>query len=81
MKFLYANRIAPDGTPRYAASLLGLYGLLMSPKKDARLIGVKTLHFPSCLYSLETFLVIIFIQKDKEFFSYNEWHQNLLEQF
>ena len=38
MKFLCANRIAPDGTPRSAASHLGLYCLPMSNKRDARLI-------------------------------------------
>ena len=38
MKFLLANRIAPDGTPRSAASHLGLYCLPMSHEKDARLI-------------------------------------------
>ena len=37
MKFLFANRIAPDGTPRFAASHLGLCCLPMSHKKDARL--------------------------------------------
>ena len=36
-----ANRIAPDGTPRLAASDLGLFCLPMSHKKDARLIWVK----------------------------------------
>ena len=35
MKFLYANRIAPDETPHFAASHLVLYCLSMS--KDARL--------------------------------------------
>ena len=35
------NRIAPDGTPRFAASHLGLFCLLMSHKKDARLIWVN----------------------------------------
>ena len=34
MKFLCANRIAPDGTPRSAASHLGLFYL---HKRDARL--------------------------------------------
>ena len=34
---LCANRIAPDGTPRSAASHLGLCCLPMSHKKDARL--------------------------------------------
>ena len=37
MKFLQANRIAPDGTPRFAASHMGLICLPMS-----RLIWVKT---------------------------------------
>ena len=41
MKFLKANRIAPDGTPRFAASLLGLFCLPMSHKKDASLIWVN----------------------------------------
>ena len=36
MKFLCANRIAPDGTPRSAASHLGLCCLPMCHKKDAR---------------------------------------------
>ena len=35
--FLYENRIAPDGTPRSAASHLGLFCLPMSHKRDARL--------------------------------------------
>ena len=42
MKFLCANRIAPDGTPRSAASHLGLFCLLMSHKRRARLNRVKT---------------------------------------
>ena len=37
MKFLCANRIAPDVTPRSAVSHLGLCCLPMSHKKDARL--------------------------------------------
>ena len=41
MKIMSANRIAPDGTPRFAASHLGLFCLPMSHKKDARLIWVK----------------------------------------
>ena len=41
MKIMPANRIAPDGTPRFAASHLGLFCLPMSHKKDARLIWVK----------------------------------------
>ena len=38
LKILSANRIAPDGTPRFAASHLGLFCLPMSHKKDATLI-------------------------------------------
>ena len=38
LKFLSANRIAPNGTSCFAASHLGLFCLLMSHKKDARLI-------------------------------------------
>ena len=38
MKFLCANRVAPDGTSRSAASHLGLICLPMSHKKDTRLI-------------------------------------------
>ena len=37
MKNMSANRIAPDGTPRFH---LGLFCLPMSHKKDARLIWV-----------------------------------------
>ena len=37
MKILNANRIAPDGTPRFAASHLGLFCLPMSHKWDDRL--------------------------------------------
>ena len=40
-KIMLANRIAPDGTPRFAGSHLGLFCLLLSHKKDARLIWVK----------------------------------------
>ena len=42
-----ANRIAPDGTPHFAVSHLGLFCLPMSNKKDARLIWAKvTMDFP-----------------------------------
>ena len=41
MKIVSANRIAPDGTPRFAASHLGLFCLPMSHKKDARLIWLN----------------------------------------
>ena len=36
-----ANRIAPDGTPHFAASHLRLFCLPMSHKKEARLIWVN----------------------------------------
>ena len=42
MKIVYANRIAPGGTPLFAASHLGLFCLCMSHKKDARLMCVNT---------------------------------------
>ena len=41
MKFLCANRIAPEATPRSAASHLGLFCSPMSHKRDARLIRVN----------------------------------------
>ena len=41
IQFLQANRISPDGTPRFAASHLGLFCLPMSHKMDDRLIWVK----------------------------------------
>ena len=43
MKFMPANRIAPDGMPHFAASHLGLFCLPMSHKKDTRLISVCTI--------------------------------------
>ena len=57
MKFLCANRIAPDGTPRSAASHLGLCRLPMSHKKDTRLVRVNVAFFPSVciLYSSSVF--------------------------
>ena len=41
MKIMQANKIAPDGTPRFAASHLGIFCLPMSHKKDARPLWVK----------------------------------------
>ena len=40
-KIINANRMAPDGTPRFAASHLGILSLPMSNKKETRLIWVK----------------------------------------
>ena len=37
IQFFDENRIAPDGTPRTAASQLGLFCLPMSHKRDVRL--------------------------------------------
>ena len=42
MRFILANRIAPDGTPRLAVSHLVLLCLPMSHKKVVRLIWVNT---------------------------------------
>ena len=42
MNIMSANRIATDGTMRFAASYLGLLCLPLSHKKDAGLIWVKT---------------------------------------
>ena len=42
MKFLQANRIAPDGTPHFTASHLGLFSMPMSHKKGARFIWVMS---------------------------------------
>ena len=47
-----ANRIAPDGTPRFAASHLGLICLPMSHKKDARLLWVTYVSPLVCCYML-----------------------------
>ena len=41
MEIKIANRIAPDGTPRFVASHLGIFRLPMSHKKDTRLILVN----------------------------------------
>ena len=43
MKFMSANRIALEETPRFAASHLGLFCLPMSNKKDARLIWINVI--------------------------------------
>ena len=40
-EIIKTNRIAPDGTQRFAASHLWLFCLLMSHKKDARLIWIN----------------------------------------
>ena len=49
MEIVSANRIAPDGTSRFAASHLGLFCLPMPHKKNARLtrVWVNTVAFRS----------------------------------
>ena len=49
MKNKIANRIAPDGTPRPAASQLGVFCLPKSHKKDAKLIWVIGLGNVTCI--------------------------------
>ena len=51
MKFMLANRIVLDGTPRFEASHLGLFCLPMSHKKDPRLIR---LNFTVNTYNMQT---------------------------
>ena len=41
MKFMKANRIAPDGMPCFAASHLGLFCLPMSLKRMSGLYGTQ----------------------------------------
>ena len=41
MKFMKTDRLAPDGTTRFAASHRGLFYLPMYHKKDTRLLWVK----------------------------------------
>ena len=57
MKFLQANRIAADGTPRSAASHLGLCCLPMSHKGTP---GVNELVFTLTIQILKTLKIIQF---------------------
>ena len=41
MEIMFANRVAPDGTPRFAALHVGLFCLHMSHKKDGSLYGLN----------------------------------------
>ena len=56
-EMVLANRIAPDGTPHFAASHLGLFclPLPMSYKKDSRVIRVKPHHEKTCLQGFQPF--------------------------
>ena len=58
MKIMSANRIAPDGTPRSAASHLGLFCLPMSHKKDARLKVKKYKKTSRATSALDTSVVL-----------------------
>ena len=62
IKMHVANRIAPDGTPRFAASHLGLLCLPMSHKKDTRLIWLSAVIFKR----FEWFSLI-----DLQYYTYN----------
>ena len=60
MKIMSANRMAQHGTPRFAATHLGLFCLLMSHKKDTRLIWVYNIFgFKTTEYT--RFVVCVFI--------------------
>ena len=67
--FLQANRIAPDGTPRSAASHLGLFCLPMSHKKNARLKRVKA-ELGSVSYGYQSVQIAIILRgmKNKKTF-------------
>ena len=54
MKFLCANRIAPDGTQRSAASHLGLFCLPVSHKRDT---GLYELSKPGDVQGYTIFLI------------------------
>ena len=77
MKIKIANGIAPDGTPRFAASHLGLFCLPMPHKKDTRLIWVYLINFlgasniegteqPARTCSFSALLLFIYIRKNKK---------------
>ena len=59
MKMIQANRIAPDGTPCFAASHLGLFCLPMPHNKDARLIWVKQSNHFSIFFPDKRFLLSV----------------------
>ena len=61
MKFLLANRLAPDGTPHFATSHLGLFCFPMSHKKDARLIWVNKGIDVTSLYFAGSFLYVVLL--------------------
>ena len=62
MKIMSANRITPNGTPRFVASHLGLYCLPMSHKKDARLIcfNFSTFHLLFAVGVRLQFVTVVF---------------------
>ena len=62
MKIITANRVAPDGTPRFLVSYLGLFCLPLS-KKDAMFILVNYLLLPTEFVTRpgERFLASVYI--------------------
>ena len=60
MKFKIANRIALDGSSRFAASHLGLFCFPMSHKKDVRLIWVNVVH--------PRFKIVVMFIRDKKIY-------------
>ena len=65
MKIFSANRIAPDGMPRIAASHLRLFFLPLSHKKDARLIWVKNQKYLQVKIEVNIFLKAYFAKISK----------------
>ena len=65
IKFMKANRMAPDGVPRFAVSHLGLFCWPMSHKKDNRLIWVnkcKNRSTGTCILHGCVNLIFLFIE-------------------
>ena len=60
MKFMSANRLAPDGTPRFAASYLGLFCLPMSYKKGHQAFMGYTVQLGFTEENIMVFLVLLF---------------------
>ena len=57
MKIKIANIITPDGTPRFAASHLGLFCLPLFHEKDARLLGFPFLLYVICLSVIKKYFL------------------------
>ena len=59
IQIMSASRIAPDGTPRFAASYLGLFCSPMSRKKYAWLIWVNTPLQYTAIFMAKIFLGLL----------------------